>query len=48
VIEIDPLYADTIIRRWQIYTSEVALHAASGLSFADLAASRRELPAAAV
>lgn len=32
-LEIDPLYADTIIRRWQTYTGEAATHAASGVTF---------------
>ncbi|MBP6030457.1 MAG: site-specific DNA-methyltransferase [Sphingobium sp.] len=35
VIEMDPLYCDTIIRRWQRWTGETALRA-DGLSFAAL------------
>ena len=34
-IELDPLYADTIIRRWQAYAGETARHAVSGKSFAE-------------
>ena len=34
-MEIDPLYADTIIRRWQKWTGEKALHAVSGKSFEE-------------
>ena len=35
-LELDPLYVDTIIRRWQAYTGEAARHAASGKSFKEL------------
>ena len=35
-LEIDPLYVDTIIRRWQAYTGERAKNAASGRYFGDL------------
>ena len=37
-LEIDPLYVDTIVRRWQAYTGEVARHAVSGRSFAEIEA----------
>jgi hypothetical protein len=36
-LELDPAYADTIIRRWQRLTGETAQHAGSGRSFDDLA-----------
>jgi DNA modification methylase len=36
-LELDPGYADTIIRRWQKLTGGSALHSASGRSFDDLA-----------
>jgi DNA modification methylase len=36
-LELDPAYADTIIRRWQGLTGGAAYHAASGRSFDDLA-----------
>ena len=39
-IELDPLYVDTIIRRWQAYAGEIARHAVSGQSFAALAKER--------
>ena len=32
-MEIDPLYVDTTIRRWQAYTGGKARHAATGLTF---------------
>ncbi len=32
-IEIDPLYVDTIIRRWQAYTGEQVIHADTGQAF---------------
>jgi DNA modification methylase len=35
VIEIDPYYVDTIIRRWQDFTSQTAVHAAQQMTFAD-------------
>ncbi len=36
-IEIDPLYVDTIIRRWQAFTGTAAIHAVTGKRFDDLA-----------
>jgi DNA modification methylase len=36
-LELDPLYVDTIVRRWQKLTGGHARHAASGRSFDDLA-----------
>jgi DNA modification methylase len=36
-MELDPLYVDTIIRRWQAYAGVIARHAVSGQSFAELA-----------
>jgi DNA modification methylase len=35
-LELDPLYVDTAIRRWQAMTGEKARHAASGRRFDDL------------
>jgi DNA modification methylase len=35
-IEIDPLYIDTIIRRWQTQTGDVAVHEATGRGFNDI------------
>jgi DNA modification methylase len=35
LIEIDPLYVDVIIRRWQAYTGSVAILAATGERFCD-------------
>jgi DNA modification methylase len=40
-LEIDPLYVDTAIRRWQAWTRGVARHAATGLTF-DETAKRQE------
>jgi DNA modification methylase len=39
-IEIDPTNVDGAVRRWQKLTGERAMHAETGLSFADLAAQR--------
>jgi DNA modification methylase len=36
-IELDPLYVDAAIRRWQQFTGESAIHAAGGRRFNDLA-----------
>jgi DNA modification methylase len=35
-IELDPLYVDTIVRRWQRFTGLSATHAHSGRSFEEL------------
>ena len=35
-LELDPVYVDTIVRRWQAWTGGSARHAASGRSFDDL------------
>ncbi|MDP9052010.1 MAG: site-specific DNA-methyltransferase [Acidobacteriota bacterium] len=39
-IEIDPIYVDVAIRRWQNYTGERALHAESKRSFDEIAAAK--------
>jgi DNA modification methylase len=39
-LELDPLYVDVILRRWQTYTGASAVHAASGLKFDEIAAAR--------
>jgi DNA modification methylase len=39
-IELDPLYVDVAIRRWQNYTGEGAIHAASGKQFAEIGAEK--------
>nr|WP_082553947.1 DNA methyltransferase [Altererythrobacter sp. Root672] len=40
VIELDPLYCDTIIRRFETFTGQQAALAATGASFDDVAAER--------
>ena len=35
-IEIDPTYVDTIVRRWQAFTGQSAVHALSGRTFSEL------------
>lgn len=37
-IELDPVYCDTIIRRWQRWTGESAVRVADGMSFPTLEA----------
>lgn len=36
VLELDPLYCDTIIRRWQAFTGKPALHADTGRCFEEM------------
>ncbi len=47
VIEIDPLHVDGAVRRFQAQTGEAALHAETGVSFAQLAEARGNTPAEA-
>ena len=42
-IEIDPLYVDTAIRRWQSYTGDSAVHAVTGKRFGEEAAGVAEM-----
>jgi DNA modification methylase len=44
VIEIDPLYVDVAVRRWQKVTSDTALHSSSGQSFDVIATHRASGP----
>jgi DNA modification methylase len=37
-MEIDPVYVDTIVRRWEAFSSGEARHAISGHSFKELEA----------
>jgi DNA modification methylase len=41
-MEIDPLYVDAAIRRWQRYTGEHAVHIDTGRRFDDAEASKKE------
>ena len=41
-LEIDPVYVDTIIRRWQAFTGDSARHAATGRGFSSLEADAEE------
>ncbi|WFL78271.1 site-specific DNA-methyltransferase [Altererythrobacter arenosus] len=43
LIEYDPLYCDTIIRRWQTYTGKQAVLAETGASFEDVTDERCDL-----
>jgi hypothetical protein len=40
-LELDPLYVDTVVRRWQAYTSADATHASTGRCFNDLELERK-------
>jgi DNA modification methylase len=44
-LELDPIYVDVIIRRWQAFTGEKAIHAVTGESFDSVAASRSQYAA---
>jgi DNA modification methylase len=39
-LELDPVYVDTAIRRWQTYTGESAINASSDRSFIEVEAER--------
>lgn len=45
LIELDPLYCDTIVRRWQAYTGKRAIQLDSGVSFENLEDQRTETAA---
>jgi DNA modification methylase len=36
-LELDPIYIDTVVRRWQAYTGEAAVLSSTGETFDDLA-----------
>ena len=40
-LELDPKYVDVIVRRWQAYTGNKARHAATGMTFDEMADLRR-------
>tara|TARA_R110001592_G_scaffold222022_1_gene477043 strand:- start:5597 stop:7003 length:1407 start_codon:yes stop_codon:yes gene_type:complete len=40
-LELDPRYVDVIVRRWQAYTGSKARHAATGMTFDEMADLRR-------
>jgi DNA modification methylase len=42
LMELDPKYADVIVRRWQEYTGKVAVHEASGMTFTERDRSTKE------
>ena len=47
LVEFDPLYCDTIVRRWQLLTGKRAKLAATGQTFEEIADLQVELPEAA-
>ena len=34
-LELDPIYCDTVIRRWEAYTDKYAIHAETGYCFEE-------------
>jgi DNA modification methylase len=45
-IELDPIYVDRTIRRWERLTGRAAIHAETGLTFTELARQRSDDPGA--
>lgn len=43
-LEIDPLYVDTLLRRWQAFTGQQAVHLGTGQTFAEVLAERNPAP----
>jgi DNA modification methylase len=41
LLELDPAYVDVGVRRWQRFTNDQAVHIASGCTFAEIEAARR-------
>ena len=39
--ELDPVYCDRIVRRWEVFAKDEAVLAATGQSFAEVEAERR-------
>jgi DNA modification methylase len=39
-LELDPIYVDTAVRRWQSFTRRAAVHAESGLTFSEVETER--------
>jgi DNA modification methylase len=39
-VELDPLYVDVIVRRWQAYTGDAARHMLTGMTFEEAKAAR--------
>ena len=42
-IELDPIYVDTVVKRWQRYTGDQAIHAGSGKRFDEIACKELEV-----
>jgi DNA modification methylase len=42
-IELDPIYVDTAVRRWQRYTGDQAIHAGTGKRFDEIACKELEV-----
>jgi hypothetical protein len=43
-MELDPIYTDVIIRRWQDYTGKAAVLGADGRPFAEVGLERLKAP----
>jgi DNA modification methylase len=41
-LEIDPIYVDVAVRRWEKYTGQFAIHESSGLTFGEIKETRDE------
>jgi DNA modification methylase len=47
-MDIDPLYVDVAVRRWQQFTGQDAVHAESGLTFADASETKNAMKSVSV
>jgi DNA modification methylase len=43
MMELDPKYCDVIIKRWQDFTGQEAIHEESGQTFAQLAEAKLKI-----
>jgi hypothetical protein len=41
-LELDPLYVDVVVRRWQAYTGASARHALTGAGFDEIVRAREQ------
>ncbi len=47
VMELEPRYCDVIVKRWQDLSGKVAIHSATGKTFAEVGESRLAISSAA-
>jgi DNA modification methylase len=47
VMELEPRYCDVVVKRWQDFSGNVAIHRATGKTFAEIGEVRHAAPSAA-